>query len=407
MSKLSRTSVKRRVDMLLEASDSILTEGAFIDDSFNIFISRDIEDIVNELNTNGVTIDEDKLRKHLDEYSAKETKAINDFNSAVTKLGYSVNISKRKEIIDLFYTKLGLPIYKSTKTGPSIDSECLEVLRKLNPIPGYYADAKSARSMINTLTNILNALKSGKIYPQHNLNKAASGRFSSGGVDKININGWSKDIRDILKAADAKVIVSFDYKNMEGAVSASMAGQTDLIEDMANDVDLHQQLADILGVDRKVAKIVNHGCSYGMTAFGLGRKIGCSEEEAQDFIDAYWNKRSKIRNLKQDVIHTAKMMGYIATISGFKRNTNMLSDDQIWSTFIQGSAADLFKQALVEVQTYFKKNGNGKVLTPMHDALICEIDSENLDETIAAVKDIMENIHEKFTLRVDVQIGKW
>ena len=154
-------------------------------------------------------------------------------------------------------------------------------------------------------------------------------------------------------------------------------------------------------------KIIRHGIGYGMTAFGLARRLGCTEEEAEEFIEKFWKQHPKVRTLKQDIIHKAHIFGEISTISGFTRQTYGLTDDQIYSTFVQGSAADLFKQALVKVSKYLKEHNAGRVDTPMHDALICELSNENLDKTIADIKDIMENIHPEFKLKVDVQMGEW
>lgn len=394
---------------------SLMGEAHYVDDKFLLFIDKDLNDIIDEINKSGVQINLERLEDHIKEYEELEKVSSKQFEEYVAKNGgEGLNLNKRADLIKWFFEILGLPVYKAGKTGPSLDSESLEALAQKNISAEYYANAKQAHSAVTMLKNIKAAVHDGRIYPQHNLNKAASGRFSSSGKDgdKLNINGWPKQIRDILttdpeESDKEKIIVSFDYKNMEGAVSASLAGEESLIQDMENDVDLHQKLADILGVDRKTAKIVNHGVNYGMTAFGLARKIGCTEEEAETFIEKYWQQRPKIRTFKQDVIQTAHMMDYISTISGFRRPTKDLSDNQIWNTLIQGSAADLFKEAVARVSRYLKSTGYGKIKVLMHDAIICELYKEHADEAIKEIKDIMEHIHPEFFLKVDVEQGKW
>lgn len=381
-----------------------------VDPAFYIFIDKDINSIVDELNSAGVSIDMVALDNHIEQFEKQEQSSKDSFMDEVQKKGADVKLNSRKSIQDWFFKTLGLAPYKMNRTGPSIDKEVMQHYEDTVPSARYYLEMSQAHSMVTMLNNIKKAVRDGRIYPHHNLNKAASGRFSSSGSgeDKLNINGWPKSIRDILKSdISSNRIVSFDYRNMEGMVSASMAHETSLIDDMVNDVDMHQKLADILGVDRKIAKIVNHGVNYGMTAFGLARKIGCTEDEAEKFIEKYWQQRPKIKTLKQDVIQTARMMGYISTISDFRRPAKDLSDDQIWSTFIQGSAADLFKEALTRVSKYLKSTGYGSVKSPMHDAIICEIDNSHLDEAVASIKDIMENIHPEFILRVEVEMDKW
>lgn len=387
----------------------LILEATAVDKSFEMFIDKDLEDIVDELNAAGLTVDLDKLDRHIQEFKKKEEDANRSFKDSAAKRGYNINIRSRKELTQWFFETLGLLVYKRGKTGPSLDAESLEMLAHKEETAAFYLWSKQAHSMVTTLTNIKKAVRDGKIYPQHNLNKAASGRFSSSGKngDKLNINGWPKSIRDILKSAEGTVIVSFDYRNMEGHVSAALAKEDSLLRDMENSVDLHQQLADVLGVPRKIAKIVTHGTSYGMTAYGLARKIGCTEQEAEEFIEKYWETRPRIRNLKRDVIRTARMMGEVVTIAGFRRQVKGLSPDQIWSSFVQGSAADIFKEALARVSKYLKRTGKGRVQTPMHDALICELSTQDLDTTIDEIRHLMETAHPEIHLKVDIQMDKW
>lgn len=386
-----------------------MTSNEFFDKDFEVFISKDLPQIIDEINEAGVAIDEDRLNFHIDEYEKIKTDAYNDFVVALMKDGLTGKIDSRKDIIRIFFDELKLPVYKSTKTGPSLDAEALATIEDLHPAVKAYKNYKSAHAMLNTLNGIKKALHDGRVYPHHNIAKAASGRFSSSGTngDKLNINGWSKRIRDILKPMPDKMIVSFDYKNMEGTVSAALSRQTDMLEDIVNDVDLHQKLADMLGIDRAKAKIINHGINYGMSAFGLGRRLGVSEEEAQEFIDKYWANKDKIRSHKANVINLARMYGYVKTIGGTKRPADNVSDNALWSSYIQGSAADIFKNAVVEVSKYLK-GVNGSVVTIMHDAIVAEIPTgEQFDTIVSKVASIMETIHPNIPLRVDIQIGKW
>ena len=381
----------------------------FIDPKFKLLIDKDLEDIVDEINASGLGINEKRLAEHLAEAKQAEADATAKFKKSVEDRGYSFNYNSRKDMVNWFFNILKIPPFKMGKTGPSLDAESLEAIAHIDESAQFYLDAKSAHSLVNILQNITNALRDGRIYPHHNLNKAASGRFSSSGAngDKININGWPKSIRDIFKADDDRITVSFDYKNMEGAVQYFFANEEGSIDDYLSGTDMHQKLADILGVDRKVAKTIRHGIGYGMTAFGLARRIGCTEEEAQEFIDKFWKTQPKVLTMKQDIIRTAHQLGFVSTISGFSRDARGLTDDQIYSTFIQGSAADIFKQALSSVAKYFKIHNNGRIVTPMHDALVCEINEEGIDQTIEDVKTIMQNIHPEMKLQVEVEIGKW
>lgn len=391
---------------------SSVEEGKFVSDEFQILIDKDLEDIIAELNASGVSINQQRLADHIKEFQEKELTATADFEAEVQKCGQPINTNKRADLVKYFFTILGLPVYKSGKTGPSLDSESLEFLSSKHPSAGYYAAAKQAHSMVTTLKNIQAAVHDGRIYPQHNLNKAASGRFSSSGAngDKLNINGWPKAIRDILTTdqSEGTEIVSFDYKNVEGAVQYFLAHEQGAIEDYLGGVDMHQKLADILGVDRKTAKIIRHGIGYGMTAFGLARRLNCTEEEAEKFIEKFWEQQPKVKTFKQHIIHLAHMYGEVQTISGFSRKATGLSDDQIYSTMIQGSAADIFKNAVAAVQKFLRNSHNGKVKVIMHDAIICEIvQNDEFDYTIESIKEIMENIHPNMALRVQIEKDNW
>lgn len=380
---------------------------ALFEDHYTVVLSSVLENIVNNINETGVKVNVDLIDQMISSKEKEEVAAEKEFKDSVTSAGYTVDISKRKDLVHWFFDILKCPVYKRGKTGPSLDDEVLTYLSDI-PTAKNLMDIRKSQSYVKTLTNIKAAIKDdGRIYPQHNLNKTVSGRFSSSGKDgdKLNINGWSKEMRKIVSVTEGYRIVSFDYCNMELAVAAAMAQEVSTLKDILNKTDLHQALADRLGVPRKVGKTVNLGIQYGMTPFGIARKLGVTEEEAQTYIDGYWAQHKEIKEFKRHIIRLARKLGYVQTISGIQRKAEGCTDDQLYSTFIQGSAGDLFKKAIVNI---FSDVQGINPVALMHDALVVEVkDDENFEATVADIKNRMETVHKDFVLRVDISYDEW
>lgn len=192
---------------------------------------------------------------------------------------------------------------------------------------------------------------------------------------------------------------------MEVVVSAVLSREDWVIKAAKEDKDLHQILANKLGISRDKAKIVNLASNYGMTPFGLAKELNISEEEAKTIQEEYWNHRPNTKSFRSRVISRARELGYVYTIYGFRRKvSDSISDDQIWNTLIQGSAADLVKRAMIECYDYLEENNAGRIMLNLHDQLVFSLNS---DAHIAPLRDIMENIDKRFPLKVDVSIGSF
>ena len=188
-------------------------------------------------------------------------------------------------------------------------------------------------------------------------------------------------------------------------MQATLAKDEKAIQAFRDGQDAHTQLATLLNVSREKAKIVNYAVSYGMTAYGLAIELGTTEDEAQRIIDNYWRAKDKVAAKRQHIINWSRSHGFVPTIYGFSRSMSTITkDDQIWSTSIQGSAADLMKKCMVDVYKYLEVTGCGRVLTNVHDALLIEVDNTDI---VPALKNIFTKVDEHFVLDVDVKIGEW
>lgn len=357
--------------------------------------------MVDEMNTKGIKIDEARLDAHIREARERVSAAQKKwFDTLKAQDLESVDFTKQTQLIDLFFTKLGLPILKTTPKGaPAMDKKVLDVLGELNPLPKIYKEIKSAQRVLKMLTNIKEASMDGRIYPQLHIDGAASGRFT---CDGVNIQQFPESIRDIV-VADSGNLVYIDYSQIEYRVQATLANDTDAIEAFRQGKDAHTQLASLLNISREKAKIVNYAVSYGMTAYGLAIELNTNEEEAQRIIANYWKAKGKVAACRTRTIAWAHKHGFIPTLYGFSRSMHGIKkDDQIWSTAVQGSAADLMKRCMVDVYHYLNENGCGRVLTNIHDALL--IDLEDMSH-LEAILNIFKNVDDRFVLNADCKIG--
>jgi DNA polymerase-1 len=378
-------------------------KATFVDPSFYLFVSQDIAEIVDEINKAGLTVSLEKIDEHIEATTNVKNDATAQFQAIVKAEAPNLDMSKRDGPTQWFYQTKGHPVKVKTKTGaPSVNSEAVDnFIADGDESAKYYQAASSATQALKFLNGIRRAYQDGKIYPQHKLNGASSGRFTT------NLTGgWPKPYRDILVGDDqTEVIWSFDYANIDGAIQYFLANETGQIEDYTAGTDMHSKLAEILGVERQVAKAIRHGVGYGMTPFGIAKKIGSTEEEAEEFIEKFWEQQPKIRTLKQDIILTARKMGYVATIGDFRRPTKDINDDEIYATFIQGTSADICKEAMVRVDKYLKSTGYGRLKMSMHDSVVVSIQFDKQDEVVVQIKEIMETIHPKMQLRVSAEPG--
>jgi len=348
--------------------------------------------------------------------------------------GCQFNINSPKQLRNILFEKLKLPVVKKSKTGPSTDEEVLKNLAGKHKLPAllleYRQLAKLKSTYIDALPELIDA-KTGRIHTSFNQTATETGRLSSSNPNLQNIpikTDIGKNIRRaIIAFSEDSYLLSCDYSQIELRILAHLSKDEKLTLAFKKDKDVHKTTASLIyGLDendvteqmREVAKRVNFGIIYGLSAYGLSRDLGISHEEAQGFIEAYFLRYSKVKEYIQEQIAKAKKDGFVTTILGRRRyipeinNRNQgirqFAERQAINAPIQGSASDLIKLAMVEIHNQIKmRRLKGRMILQIHDELVFDVPNKEINEFISLIKDRMENVLKlDVPIRVDIKKGK-
>ena len=344
--------------------------------------------------------------------------------------GEEFNINSPKQLGDILFSKLRLPFAKKNKNGYVTD---VDVLKKLTdfPIVNKILEYRALAKLYSTyIEGIINEIKEdNKIHTIYTQTLTRTGRLSSIEPNLQNIparNEYGRLIRKAFIPEDNSIILSADYSQIELRMFAHLSGVTDLIDAFHNSVDFHTKTAmDIFNVPeegvtknmRRQAKAVNFGIIYGISSYGLSEDLGIPVKEAKNFINRYFDTYPGVKDYMNREIEEARKNGYVKTIMNRKRIINELKSSNhmvrsmgermALNTPVQGSAADILKKAMVEIYDIFNKNNlKSKILLQVHDELIFNVYSDELD----IVKDIVYNtmtkvINLSVPLDVDIEVG--
>lgn len=346
--------------------------------------------------------------------------------------GKKFNLSSPKQLQTILFQERGLTPGKKTKTGYSTDNSVLSNLTKEDPVPEKILKYRTLSKLKSTYVDVLPALvhpRDGRIHTVYSQIGAATGRLSSNNPNLQNIpirdeNG--RRIRRAFKSRAAYQFLSADYSQIELVVLAHMSGDEALSRAFRESVDVHSQTAALLfGVDisdinpsqRRLAKMVNFGVMYGMSAFRLANSLDISQKEAKHFIDAYFTTYSGIRLFIDKTVETAQEEGGVRTMDGrFRPIRGINSRNRIEKSAaeraavnsrIQGTAADIMKRAMISIHRILKEqHPDAKMLLQVHDELLFEIPEPELQSVVPLVKETMEaSAHLSIPLRVQVECG--
>lgn len=378
----------------------------------------------------GFKVDEDELNKLGKIYDEE----IHILTTAIYELaGMEFNINSPKQIGDILFEKLGLPVIKKTKTGYSTDVEVLEKLFDQHPIIEkilrYRQIVKLKSTYIDGLVGLINKNTS-RIHSCFNQTIATTGRISSTDPNLQNIPIRTEDGRRIRKAFIAENpefrLLDGDYSQIELRVLAHISEDPKMIEAFTMGVDIHRKTASEVfhvSIDevtpdlRHKAKAVNFGIVYGISDYGLSRDLNITRKEAKEYIENYFNNFSLVRKYMDDIVDEGKENGYVETILKRRRyipelnaknfNVKSFGERIAMNTPIQGSAADIIKIAMVRVYNELKIHGyKSRLILTVHDELIIEVHKDEIDEVSFLVKNIMENsVSLVIPLKVDFMIG--
>lgn len=344
------------------------------------------------------------------------------------------NINSPKQLSEVLFERLKLPVVKKTKTGTSTDVEVLESLATIHALPAsilkYRELAKLKSTYIDALPELINP-KTGRVHTSFNQTVTQTGRLSSSDPNLQNIpikTEIGRRIRKAFIAGEAKhLIMSADYSQIELRILAHFSGDKELIEAFKEDRDIHAHTASLVfGVPegkvtqemRAAAKTVNFGIIYGMSPYGLSKGLSIEPAKAKEFIDSYFERYGRVKAYIEDTINEARERGYVTTILNRRRyipeinsqnnSIRQFAERTAINTPIQGSAADLIKVAMIKIHRAIKeKRLKSKMILQVHDELVFEVPKDEVDVMKKLVKTKMEEVAKlKVLIKVQVKIGK-
>ena len=353
---------------------------------------------------------------------------------AVEQAGEEFNLKSTKQLGVVLFEKLGLPVIKKTKTGYSTDVSVLEQLRNEHPLVRTILEHRKLTKLHSTylegMRPLINA-KTGRIHTHFQQLVTVTGRLSSTDPNLQNIptrTELGKKIREIFIPGEGyDYLLSCDYSQVELRVLAHIAQDKLLLESFLHGQDVHARTAaevfgvpldEVTGTMRTRAKAVNFGIVYGISDFGLAKQLDISRKEAGKYIDSYFERYTGVKKYMEDMVAQARKDGYVQTLFGRRRylpdinsrnfNLRGFAERTAINTPIQGTAADIIKIAMVNVQKVLEEGKyKSRILLQVHDELLLEVTEAEREEVGALVKQTMESaVKLSVPLIADVNYGK-
>ncbi len=390
-----------------------------------------LSDVLAEMELHGIRVERNTLEeigKDLD------TKIVQIEQEIYRMAGTEFNIGSPKQLGEILFDKLGLPVVKKTKTGYSTDAEVLEKLAPYHEIAANIVQYRQLTKLQSTyVEGLLKEIResTGKIHTYYRQTIAATGRLSSQFPNLQNIPIRLEEGRLIRRAfvpsEEGWLILAADYSQIELRVLAHISQDERLIEAFNEDMDIHTKTAmDVFGVSadevdanmRRQAKAVNFGIVYGISDYGLSQNLHITRKEAAAFIEQYFNVFKGVRKFMDDIVAKAKRDGYVSTLLHRRRflpdinasnfNRRSFAERTAMNTPIQGSAADIIKLAMVKCAERMKAEGlKSRMLLQVHDELVFEVAPDELERMKSLVPDVMEHaLQLDVPLKADVSVGK-
>ncbi len=351
--------------------------------------------------------------------------------------GQDFKVSSPKQLGEILFDKLGLPGGKKGKTGAyGTGADILEDLATEHELPGRVLDWRQVSKLKSTYTDALQDHidpTTGRVHTSYSIAGAATGRLASTDPNLQNIPIRTEEgrrIREAFVAPEGKTLVALDYSQIELRILAHMAGIDELKQAFREGQDIHALTAsEMFGVPleqmtpeiRRQAKAINFGVIYGISGFGLARNLRIPREEAQGFIDRYFERFPNIRAYMDDTVRFAKEHGYVQTMFGRRINTPEINAKGPGAGFakraainapIQGTAADVIRRAMIRMDAAIA-DLPATMLLQVHDELLFEVDAGHEDALIGRAREVMEGaslpaVHLSVPLEVDAgQGGNW
>jgi len=372
--------------------------------------------------------------KALEGYSLQLEEKVQSLTNEIIEIaGENFNINSTKQLGVILFEKLGLPVGKKTKTGYSTDVEVLENLVSkhaiVEKILEYRQCVKIKSTYVDGMKKVIN-INTNRIHSNFNQTVTVTGRISSTEPNMQNIPmklEMGKQIRKVFISGEGYVLVDADYSQIELRVLADISGDKNMIQAFIEGQDIHRSTAaKIFGVPelgvtpfmRISAKAINFGLIYGKGEFSLAKDLRITRKQAKEYIENYFAKFNRVHEYMHEIIEKAKQQGYVCTLLGRRRylpeinsknfNVRAASERMALNTPIQGTAADIIKIAMARVHFELKKrNLKSRLILQVHDELIIETASNEVEEVKGILRKSMETAYKmKVPLDIDLHVGK-
>lgn len=410
----------------------ILTGNLRGDDLTDLFEQLELPliEVLAEMEFNGIRVDVARLA----ELSAQYGRRIGELEKEIYELaGHEFNIASTKQLAQVLFDEQKLPVVSKTKSGASTDADVLTELARQHPLPAKIIEYRQFAKLKGTYVDALPSLvhpRTGRVHASFHQAVTATGRLSSSDPNLQNIPIRTDSGREIrsafLPGGDGWKLLSADYSQIELRVLAHFSGDETLCAAFASDEDIHArvasqvygvELADVTGEMRRVAKTVNFGVIYGQSPFGLAKVLGIEQEVAATFIDSYFRQYPGVEEFLRTILVECWAKGYVNTVLGRRRairgirpnpgRQRNLSERTAINTVIQGSAADLIKQAMIAIYRRMRREAlAAKLLLQIHDELVFEVPPGEIEPMTRLVTEEMIGAWAlKVPLKVDVSLG--
>jgi DNA polymerase-1 len=393
-------------------------------------IEQPLMPVLYRMERTGVLVDRELLKIQSSELAARmlELQA-----QAHAEAGGAFNLDSPKQLQEILFGKLGIPVTRKTPTGqPSTAEDVLEELASSYPLPKLILEYRGVAKLKSTYTDKLPLQinqKTGRIHTSYHQAVAATGRLSSTDPNLQNIPIRTQEgrrIRQAFIAPPGRRLVAADYSQIELRIMAHLSGDLSLVRAFAEDLDVHQATAaDVFAVpldavsadQRRSAKAINFGLMYGMSAFGLARQLGIGRGDAQKYMDLYFERYPGVRRYMEGTRRQARELGFVETVFGRRlylpeiqsRNAALrqYAERAAINAPMQGSAADIIKRAMIDVEAWLQGSRlPARLIMQVHDELVLEVADEAVEVVVSQLRSHMAQAAKlNVPLKVDVGIG--
>ncbi|TQK06208.1 MULTISPECIES: DNA polymerase I [unclassified Herbaspirillum] len=387
--------------------------------------------VLQKIERNGVLIDSERLAQQSHDLGRR---MLEIEQQAYDLAGQPFNLNSPKQLGEILFGKLELPVVKKTASGaPSTDEEVLQKLAEDYPLPKVLLDYRGLAKLKSTYTDKLPKMvnpDTGRVHTNYAQAVAVTGRLASNDPNLQNIpirTAEGRRIREAFVAPEGSVIVSADYSQIELRIMAHISEDENMLKAFADGEDIHRATAaEIFGIapdkveseQRRYAKVINFGLIYGMSAFGLAGNLGIERSAAQMYIDKYFQRFSGVKRYMDETRMQAKARGYVETVFGRRLWLPEINSPNgprrqgaeraAINAPMQGTAADLIKLAMIAVQGWLESERLAtRMIMQVHDELVLEVPQQELDLVREKLPELMKNVAElKVPLLAEVGIGK-